>query len=238
MTRRKHGFKILGLAVLVAAGLMAFSAAAAQGEFLILGAGLEQFGVEEAAFEGSVDTPFSFLVEPKNYEINCPEVDITGTLLLSDADAKFTFRKCAIFSMEPLEEIKGCHVSLPAGGQLIFFLNALILTVLHKTKEENGEEQTLTFLLAEQLPGSGTLGIVHLKTEAGCPLPEALNIKGTIAMTINQGGAITNLIRAGGETLQLLLGDALRINEKEAFLDGSFFAELTGLFKGCKWGAI
>lgn len=123
-------------------------------------------------------------------------------------------------------------------GQLIFFLNTLILIVLHKTKEENGQEQLLTFLLAEQLPGSETLGIVHLKKEEGCPLPEALNIKGSIAMTINQGDAIIDLTRAGGETLQLLLGDALRINEKEAFLDGSFFAELTGLFKGCKWGAI
>jgi len=238
MTHKRHGIKILGLAVLAALGLMAFSAAAAQGSFLILGITLEQLGLEEETFEGEVDTPFSFLVESKNYEVNCPEVDVTGTLLLTDADAKFTFRKCAVFSIEPLEEIKGCHVSLPAGGQLIFFLNTLILTVLHKTKEENGQEQLLTFLLAEQLPGSGTLGIVHLKTEAGCPLPESLNIKGTIAMTINQGDAIIDLIRAGGETLQLLLGDALRINEKEAFLDGSFIAELTGLFKGCKWGAI
>lgn len=238
MTQKKHGLKVLGLAVLAALGLMAFGAAAAQGSFLILGITLEQLKLEEETFEGHVDTPFSFLVESKNYEVNCPKVNVSGTLLLTDADAKLTFLECAVFTMEPLEEIKGCHVAQPGGEKLIFFLNTLILTVLHKTKEENGEEQLLTFLLAEQLPGSETLGVIHLKKEAECPLPEVLNIKGTIALTINQGDAIMNLIRAGGETLQLLLGDTLKINEKEAFLDGSFVAELTGQYKGCKWGAI
>lgn len=237
MTRKRQGSKILGLAIVVALGLMAFSAAAAQGEFLILGAPLEQFGIEEETFEGKAETAFSFLVAAANYEINCPEVGVNGKLLLTDADAKFAFRKCAVFSQEPLEEIAACHVFEPEIAGLTIFLNALILPVLHKTKVGNGEE-IITFLLAEPHPGNAALGMIHLKPNMGCPLPKLLKVTGSIAFFGIQAEIGENLIKAGGEELQLLLGDELKIDGVKAQLDGIFVAELSGKYKGCSWGAI
>jgi hypothetical protein len=237
MARRRHGSKILGLAVIVALGLMAFSAAAAQGEFLILGAPLEQFGIEEETFEGHAETPFSFLVEAENYEINCPEVGINGKLLLTDADAKFAFRKCAVFSQVPLEEMGACHIFEPEIAGLTIFLNALILAVLHKTKVGDGEE-IVTFLLAEPQAGNPGLGMIHLKKGMGCPLPKLLKVTGTIAFFGIQAEIGENLVKAGSEELQLLLGDELKIDGVKAHLDGTYVAELTGKYKGCSWGAI
>lgn len=228
MMHRAPGLRMIGLSILAAFGLMAFTATAAQaeGEFKIGGKTFAELGIEEESFAGSLSGTYGLLTVPSlGYEINCGAMDVLeGKILLKGvADVTFKLLKCTALVAKTKEELSTCTVDSFTTTKL----KGSVL--LHEGK---------VFLLFEPVLENGALML--LKISGGeCVLAKEIETKGSFVGEIGAEGTVPKLVLSDKAT-SATLGDhiSLALIPTELFADGTLQLELTGKFAGSKWGAI
>jgi hypothetical protein len=229
---RKHITKILGLSLMAALGLMAFTAVGAQAEVsakvLVLHAELEA-SVTATGLLGRL------LVPALKLEIHCEKSTVPSGTVLKDGIIHIVvlFELCLkIFKYNTTtgaleEELSACLIS--NGGEkhhitATFLLRALLHKgVVYGIAEGTGEEKLFTEVKFKECAVTGA----------------AVKIKGTYGLEVTQGEQVELLLTPGSSALQTLLGTALKFGANPAFIDeGVAHATLTGAHLGCKWGAV
>ncbi len=112
----KHLYKILGLSLLVAAGVMAMSASAAQAKWLLL---KNKVSVNELNLNGQILLG-ELLVDKLGLKIHCPEGTATLKVALSADKLKTTGSGTATFKKCTMLEFPKCTVNSPgaAAGEI------------------------------------------------------------------------------------------------------------------------
>ncbi len=227
MKLRKHGLRAIGLSLIAALSVMAFSAAGAQaaGEWKIGGKTMSELKLTEETATGKLEAvPKSkLLVKALNLSISCPTLHVNGVLLVgppASVHGTTTFLECKVFSHEPETELSACGVN--SAGEAAGVI---------KTAKINGE---VILSGAENIvlfkPSSGTTFTTVEITGKGCALANSYPITGT------------SVFKLGAEAKEMLIlslpefaGDGLRFGEPKANLVGSALAELSGAKKGSAW---
>jgi hypothetical protein len=221
MSHRKRGLKALGLSFLTALGLMAFMAAGAQANWLVLSAGTQLESNENVTVKTHEDLEFKLLVVAQALEILCLTVESDGLKLkgLSVlAEGAVNLRKCKTWQVLKgvNTEQKGCVPSEPilVGGK-----GGLVL------------HNSLTWALLEVI----TLLVFN---PAKCALAEENEVTGSLLVEcghLTSGAfvaencatlALTHLLRAAAN--QALLSDGLFFGANPAVLDGIAAVSLSG----------
>ncbi len=217
MSRRMHGLKGLGLALLALCGLMAAMAASAQANWLENGAEL----TANKNVTAKAHTTGKLLVSSLNFEIRCTTVKGEGLKVVAKsgtAEGKVAFSGCTAFQISDGKEQKNCKPSEPitAGGKA--------LLVLHNAKN---------YVLFEPETGKPFTTITLSEL---CALAETSDVTGSLVAecgTLSGGvfaGEDCNVARAE-HLLQpapaaLFTGDKLAFGENAATLQGIAAVEL------------
>ncbi len=231
----KRVFRVLGVSLMAALGLMALTAVGAQAaEFKILGTGV----ATEETVNGKAEGVGLLKVPALSIEIVCqkfsiPNTPITRILSSGVVHVTVLFEECVVWSIKPgtleLIEILPClvlpshHITATALGQV----------VLH-----NAETETYIKFTGEPFAN------VEFEAGKGCPIPLKPVIKGSAAFKVvtgnlAKGGAeVKEPLLQSSEAIQALLGAKLLYGTNEAFVSGSGTAALSGAKIGCTWGAL
>jgi hypothetical protein len=227
MSHRKLGLKALGLSFLAALGLMAFMAAGAQANWLVLSATTQLENNENVAVKTHEDLEFKLLVAAQGLEILCLTVESDGLKLkgLSTmGEGAVNFRKCKTWQVVHgvNTEQKGCVPKEP---------------ILAEGKGKLVLHNSLTWVLLEPPTVGGSLALIEFNP-ATCALSEDSEITGSLLVEcghLTTGAfvaencatlALTHLFRAAPN--QALLSDGLFFDANPAVLDGIAAASLSG----------
>jgi hypothetical protein len=128
MTRKRHGFKTLGLCALMALSALAFAAAPAnaEGEFIVGGATLKAQGIKTESISGSAGQS-TFLVPGIGLELTCASAQITGQIEAGGHGKQtMSFTGCAIAGapqceVDPIEAKFLISVELHAGETWLLY---------------------------------------------------------------------------------------------------------------------
>ncbi len=226
MKLRKHGLRAIGLSLIAALSLMAFTAVSAQaaGEWKIGGKTMSELKLTEETVTGKVEPelPLKLLIKALNIYLTCPTIHVNGVLLVgpvASVHGTTTFLTCTVRSISPDEELKACGVK--STGQAA---GVIATAKINGEVILSGAENVVLFK-----PSSGTTFTTVEITGASCA------VKGTYPITG------TSVFKLGAEAKELLIlsiefaGDGLKFGESKAILDGSALAELTGAKKGSAW---
>jgi hypothetical protein len=239
----KHTLKALGLSLIAALGLMAFSAGAAQaGEIQVEGSAALATGRTVNATQEGEGT---LLVPSLNIEIVCKKLTAANTTVtsgpLGTASAEVLYEECVVWSIQKeteklIEVLTSCQILASGATKTKGHITAKGVgkIILHNANTE-------TFLLAEGAP----FATVEFTKGIGCALTNPVKVSGAVVFKVVTGNLIPSaankvvkpLIEAS-KTLQKLIGDKLLYGVNEAFIDGSALLELTGSHAGLKWGAL
>jgi hypothetical protein len=244
----KHMLRALGLSLIAALGLMAFSAAnaLAAGEILVEGSaalatGRTATGKQEG--EGTLKVP------ALNIEIVCKKLTAgAGTKIISGPLgtllAEVLYEECVVWSikkesLELIEVLTTCQILASGATKTKGDITAVGTgsVVLHNINE--------VYLLAEGETVGGVkqpFATVEFTKGIGCPLATPVKIIGSavfkhITGNLNTGAAVVEPLIESSEAIQKLLGDKLLYGVNEAFIKGSALLALTGTHAGLKWGA-
>jgi hypothetical protein len=245
MGYRKHGLRALGLCLVAALGLIAFSAAAAQAappSWLVLA---NTTLVKTETISGKLHSPTALLksvigVTKTPILIHCSTLTVTDGLLFgtsSGAGVEGTALGILKFT--------NCLTLLEEGGVFVDSPNCKpaepieaavkALLILHSTK---------TFILFE--PDSGEV-FTSIKFVAPCVLPESTNITGEVvaecvkAANLNEEEpCLSDIVSHVIQPLKvptLVATNVLKFGKNEASLTGAAALELSGAHAGKVWGA-
>jgi hypothetical protein len=201
MRNRKFA-RALGLSLLAALSVMAFTAVSAQaGGFLVNGAKLL------AKIVGEQEGLGTLLVPGRNLKLVCHEGEILpGSEIISYTEAlgKVLFKNCLAFDTagNPLPCTPTVHET-----------TAKVLPILHK----NGSGVNEPYVLFEPDP---TLFTIVLFTGGSCPLPEENPVNGTVVAKVDNNNTTEPLLLFD-ETIQLLIGDELKFGGFKSYIDGA-----------------
>jgi hypothetical protein len=238
MNLRKHGLKVLGLSLMAALGLMAFSATGAQAvthQAKILGKTFAELGIEEEAIDGKVDVAGALLVKGQNLSLKCPKLTVpSGKILLTDIDIEILFEICETFEFEHPSTKLPCLIDDDVKPGLVddsITVDALVLFVL---------SGSIRYLLIEPLAGQNWITKIDFLdvTPGSCPLPDLVEIVGSLAVEITEGAAKELLVKEAPEAIQTALADKLKFGESKATIDGSGWVLLSGARAGCTWDVV
>jgi len=252
----KHMLRALGLSLLAALGLMAFTAAGAQAEALKGVAGkIKIAGADAAAgtlVEGSQEGSGTLKIPALNTEIVCEKVKVLKGEIISGSKGEglgqLLYEECVTWgtkgaNQELTTKLAECEIlehsaSLAKGAILA---NALLLVVLHEVSAGVSD----TYILAEPDPSvsTTTLANVLYTTPSGCSLPKLIEIKGSVVFKVTLGdlalGQAEELYVLGTASKELsssgLFTDELKFGINPAFIDGS---ALLWLASDKNWGVI
>jgi hypothetical protein len=246
----KHMLRALGLSLIAALGLMAFSAAnaLAAGEILVEGSaalatGRTVGGEKDGTVENTLKVP------ALSIEIVCKDFSVNGTVLSGPAGtalAEVLYKECVVWSikketLELIEELKTCEILASGATKTKGDITALGIggVLLHTGIE--------TYLLAEGETVGGVkqpFAIVEFTKGIGCPLSTPVKVTGSavfkvVTGNVNVGGdgpQVKPLLEAS-EAITALLGDKLLYGINPAFIKGAGKVFLTNTDVGLKWGA-
>lgn len=228
---------------MVALGLMAFTAVAAQaavqkdGDWLIGATGKTKAIAATQTLTGSIDVLGKLLVAKKDLSLDCPKVKVkSGSISpLSGTESKgageLLFEECTALSIETGAELP-CHVLLPGGageGKLHVTANASFVVVL-----DHAVTPVEAYVLASGAPFATVL-FTDIAPKF-CPLPEEVVIKGSVLLELLAGTNAVQLIKEAPAAQQTKYGDALLFGANPATIDGSAFAEITAPVAKEPWG--
>jgi hypothetical protein len=229
MNQGRHGIKLLGLSLIAALGLVAFTAAAAQaGEYKIEGKNLTEKGIASESVSGTI-AKGSLLVPGLFFTITCTSGAFSGTILLGGvAHASILFSGCEASSVcKPFETKAKMETNLTADKGFIVAsgLGELVLM---------GEKH---YLLVS------STGFTTIYWPKLCPLTLETIISGsTVFLAPN---ALTQLVNQTLSTIpkaeleSLFPGETLAYQGAQlGWLDegGTTSAALTGANVGKTWG--
>jgi hypothetical protein len=252
-TMHKHMLRTLGLSLIAALGLVAFSAANAlaapePGQVLVEGSTTL---ANERTVGAKQEGEGTLLVPGLNIEIVCQKLAAgTNTKVISGsagtALAEILYQECVVWSTEGspqklIEILKSCQILASGVTKTVGDITATgVGKVLLKEKGS-----TETYLLAEGETVGGVVqpfATVEFTKGIGCPLATPVKITGTAAFKVGAGNLNTSpevvepLVESSG-AIQKALGGVLKYGINEAFIDGSALLKLTGSHEGLKWGA-
>jgi hypothetical protein len=216
MNRRTRGLKVLGLGMLTALGLMAFTAPAAQatGDFTIGGKTFTALGVKEETVTGKSEGSPAFLVPSINLQLVCEGATISGTLKAGGhGEETMTFSGC-----------KTVKAPCSADPIVAKFLSSIVLHA--------GE----TWMRFDPPSGSKAFTTILLLGEE-CPLPEVNELSGAFIALVGSETVEQLLSFKADEATNKLFGTSYAFGGHPAFLDISALWQLSGPLTGQKWGA-
>jgi len=244
MRTSKFGLRALGLAIVAALGLMAFSAVGAQAaEFKILASGalVSNEGVTGRLVTGTVST---LLVPGRSLTIRCSGLKVLSGTLISSKEGlgALEYTGCAAFnsaSKEEKEELP-CEIipgkTITAKAKLLPHAANQVLAEPDLSVEEEKAKTTLPFTTVE------------FKSGTGCALPLKNEVKGSIVGEVSPAGEsvkpkllLTKALQeaTGSEPEKgVFKGDVLLFGTFRSFIDGEGEVELTGAHIGCKFGVL
>jgi len=246
----KHMLRALGLSLLAALGLMAFTAAGAQAEALKGVAGkIKVLGVDAVGpitVLGEQEKLGTLLVPGLKFEIVCEKVDVLEGKIISGAKgeglAELLYLECVTWNL-------GLTVKLPcelledaspfAAGSIL--AKVKLLVVLHEVSA--GVSDTYILATADNEKEEGALASILYSTPSECPLPKLTEVKGSVVfkvtlgdLSLKQPEELYVLATASQELSSSgLFTDKLFYGVNEAFIDGS---ALLWLASDCNWGLI
>ncbi len=174
MSNTKRGLKALGLSLMAAMGLMAFTAAGAQAiTWDINGA---EIGANNSNVTGNIvaGTTGLLLVPAQNLVIHCSKFTVEeGTLMsvANNAHAKLKYSECST-------TVKG--VKSPGCTPEILAVTAKILPILHNSK---------VYLLVEPLTAGQPFTTIHYNEET-CALPPLPTVTGSVVFQCYTGALV------------------------------------------------
>lgn len=217
MSYTERGPVVLGLCILVALGLLAFSAAAAQaeGQWTIKGKAL----TSTETISGSAEGTSTFLVPSIKLQIACGEASVSGKLEVEGkGNQTMTFGKCVVVGAP------SCKVD-PIVAQ---FKNQLVL---------HGGETWIVFLPPVEGKPFTTIFILE------CAFQEVNQLTGSFIALLGSE-AVEQLLafKSDSATAELFKPLGIKIGyafgAAPAFLDMSSIWKLSGANAGQNWGAI
>jgi hypothetical protein len=233
MNHRRRGLKVLGLSILAALGLMAFTAAGAQGalfntgEWLIAGKTLKELKVEkETIFMESEDHDTYFLILKLELIVECLKFSGTGYILpLGHGDVDLFFEECEV--LDHKKNKIDCEVE-------DFWAKLLAQVILHGP---DGKE--LPYILFSALEKSGIIAIIRMFGEE-CVLPEEAAITGSFVAHVTNPleDVELQLILVNETSLLLFPEHRLKYGFHEVHLFLNALAHLTGKYVGQPWGIV
>ncbi len=227
MNLKMHGLKVLGIALITALGLMAFTAAGAQatGEWKIGGQTMTALGITEESFTGNLGTGIKrlFLIKSLNIEIKCSAWQALNALIRGHGHLKLRdlLKICKVFADEGEEpELSACGVKSTgkAAGEI-------------ETVEIEGEvilSEGTNYVLTKPAV-AGPFATIEI-TGAACAEKGSYPLTGTVVYAL------------GTEAKELFItpvkeftGDGLKFGENKAFMGGAALLQLTGAKTGAAW---
>ncbi|HXS33589.1 MAG TPA: hypothetical protein VN758_07455 [Solirubrobacterales bacterium] len=244
--RSKNLIKALGLSLMAALGLFAFTATGASaanltpathvhGKILVLGSEHLLANFTGHAALGQL------LVPTLGVEIHCKLASIEGVLLSGlkgEALATVLFEDCKVYEWNgtTLGGQLPCNIS-NGGANHHITAKAILLVVTHEGKLYIVAEPDV----AEPLKAGEPFVEIKYESGKGCPIPLSQKVTGSYAFEITGLlHPITTLnITPGNAALQTLLGTGLFYGVSAATLDpGAATIALSGIHLGCTWGII
>lgn len=223
MNYRNRGLKMLGVSLVASLAMLAFSAVAAQADYLIEGKTFAALGIEQETFSISSDAPSKLVASELSTEINCGKTMLTGgtILLLGVSHGNLTLEECTFLDSFSSEEVPACTV------------DNFTLSLLGQTITHNG----VKYILFKPTTGGVFTRIKVLGKE--CVVAGEHELKGTFASSINAGSLATHTLSLANAALATLLGDSLSYSGFAAsFTSPSLLMKLTGAFAGKAWSVI
>jgi hypothetical protein len=232
MIQAKHGFTVLGLCLLVALGLMAFGATAAQAEneFLLLNPGktFAEEGVSKVEGTGEGVGTFRLIVPSKKIEIVCKKVHVIiiigpnfWILILIFLECKTWTIKIGAGKHEYILETELKNCKLP--GEEIK-LEGSSKPLLHNSE---------AYLDTEGSGAEKVFAKLQYEAGKGCVLPtESIKVLGEVAIQIDQVNQSPQHLKLS-PTITLLLQEAglpgfkLFYGLNEAYVEGEMTAKIT-----------
>jgi hypothetical protein len=233
MSLRKHGLKVLGLGLLAAVGLMAFSATAAQAVWLESGATIT--GLKNAT--GEVDLLGVFDVPERNVEIDCAAFKVKKGEILGNGHAngsniahvELLYESCTVNGISPLTADTPCEVyetqvdrenSTNPGNLLAKGLATIIDMGGTKYVEVEGT------LEAEEV-------FARIWSRNCLALPNGTKVKGLVTLDLHEGST-TNRVKQLVQVANLtLFPNKLKYGINPALLLGAVWVKLES---GNPWG--
>ncbi len=231
MRQGRNGIKVLGLMLIAALAVMAFTAAAAQaGEYKINGSTLTTLGLASESVEGTV-AEGELLVPGLSLNINCKKGTFTGTIKKGGgASAKILYSECEVLGNKFCKtyETKANMESEVNAGNLVAEGSGEIILM--------GEKH---YLLVSS--GATPFTTVYFtKSTKGCTLPLEETVSGSTVFLLPT--ALTSLVTQTVETIPqatletLFATDILKYGNQTAWLDGGKTSVvLSGANKGKPW---
>ena len=228
MSNAKRGLKALGLSLMAAMGLMAFTAVSAQAVTWDIG-GAEIKANETATGKLKAGQTALLLVPAQNLVIHCTGFTVNEGTIRTDntAHAKLTYTGCT-------SKVKG--VESPACVPDILPVSAKILPILHSSK---------VYLLAEPLTAGSNFTVIHMNEDT-CALPPLPAVTGSVVFECEDAGtglqkdckepAILQLVRPAPPAL--FTGDTLKYGLNAAEIHGKAELSLTGGGLGKTFNAL
>lgn len=219
--------KALGLGLLAACSLMAFSAAGASagelgGDFLIN----EELLTKSETVGGELEdwTVSSLLIPSINYAIRCHSLEMAnGTILPLSSNRSFghasiLYLGCLVFTHKTLEALTKCTIG--EGGDI----TAAVL--FHVVREKaNGT----SYVLIEPANGlSQAYTIIPFGPLCGALAEEEIAVTGSLVGEVLTKSAVKIRAQEAPEGIQLLFGDKLKFGTAQAFFDGVMKIFVTG----------
>jgi hypothetical protein len=243
MSLRKHGLKVLGLSILAASGLMAFSASAAQAaSFLENGVAI---GVLKTV-TGTVDTLIQLQIFATGAEIDCAKVNVAEGDLLSTAlgqtpglaHLKLLLEECKAYSFMLDVNNKITNLTLQSNCKIFE-------TSLAKVKNENGGNMIIeglaqVFLHTDgnaylDLTGVGGEQILTTVFSTNCTnLPTGQKITGLTVLKLTPGSEGATWPKAVKQLAEVAgFGNAIVYVTNPVVILGSIWFELSN---SAEWG--
>jgi hypothetical protein len=227
MSRKSRGLKVLSLALLAVAGLMAFLAAGAQASeksWLVLGADI---GANQEVEVSTHKEIILDVAEENELEILCLNVAGDDVLLVAGTTTvtgTLLFTNCKIFQKK--EEKAACNKKVNGLGKVEGLLEPIVASgkgklILHPEKGKN-------YVLFEPTVAGGNFA--QIKFDPPCALPETNNVKGSLVAECLTS-ALVAADCATQEIIHLLQANQTSLFEGDKLFYGTKAAILLGVAK-------
>ena len=255
MSYRRNGLRALGVSLMAALGLMAFTAAGAQAAFLYLEGGVTKTLAVESEPVVSAHNTGTLLVPGLNIEIQCKKVESDPTAkvkLLANsvvAHGHLLFTECESFEIEnkvtkvKLTLLGSCKPSSPGTASGTVLAGGLAELVLH---EATGRTYVLFKPLSPKKEGEKVPFTIVVLPET-CALAETSEVTGSLVAECGElvtgafGGDKNCKTHRVEQLLQqapqaLFPTDQLKFGEQNASLDGIAAVKFGAPCANCSWG--
>lgn len=222
MSRTMRSFKVLGVSIMAALGLMAFTATAAHAETELKVAG--KLLEANETFTGVNQGTYLLIIPSRNLILHCAKRLFEGYVYLviqREWDVEYLYENCTALRISPVASIPACDVAE-------YTVKAKASAFLHNGK---------TYVLYEPEEGNllGTIEFGEL-----CALAETSELTGSWVEECVEVSCETEAVshKMAVASAKLFTSDTLIFGESSATLEGSAEVQLSGKNKGQKWSVV